>query len=175
LSVGLESKPKRKIVKLKMIMSGPITLTRYLFLKSIAMEQRWDLVMPRQGDQYRTYCRSISLVELQDDIECGRELLFQRRPDVQRIRNSRTGPERGQNRCGAFSPVRRAVESSLLLSQAPFGRHFRKCESNALRWFGTSMNWMHLAPNTRHMPTIVVVAVEAAEMQYDSIERSEIS
>jgi len=51
LSVGLESKPKRKIVKLKMIMSGPITLKKYLFLKSIAMEQRWDLVIPRQGDQ----------------------------------------------------------------------------------------------------------------------------
>jgi len=41
---------------------------------------------------------------------------------------SRTGPERGQNRCGAFSPVRRAVDSSLVLSQAPFGRHFRKIE-----------------------------------------------
>ena len=51
LSVGLESKPKRKIVKLKMIMSGPITLTKYLFSKSIAMEQRWDLVIPRLGDQ----------------------------------------------------------------------------------------------------------------------------
>jgi len=44
-----------------------------------------------------------------------------------------------------------------------------------LRWFGTSMNWMQLAPNTRQMPTILVVAVEAAEMQYDSIEMSEIS
>jgi len=51
LSVRLESKPKRKIVKLKMIMSGAITLTKYLFLKSIAMAQRWDLVIPRQGDQ----------------------------------------------------------------------------------------------------------------------------
>ncbi|MEY2527888.1 MAG: hypothetical protein QOE73_2659 [Verrucomicrobiota bacterium] len=37
------------------------------------------------------------------------------------------------------------------------------------------MNWMQLAPNTRPMPTILVVSVEAAEMQYDSIERSEIS
>ena len=37
------------------------------------------------------------------------------------------------------------------------------------------MNWMELAPNTRKMPTILVVAVEGAEMQYDSIERSEIS
>jgi hypothetical protein len=37
------------------------------------------------------------------------------------------------------------------------------------------MNWMELAPNTRPMPTIVVVAVEAAEMQYDSSEMSEIS
>src|SRR5205823_1803670 len=36
-------------------------------------------------------------------------------------------------------------------------------------WFGTSMNWMELAPNTRQMPTILVVAVEAAEMQYNSI------
>jgi len=34
-----------------MIMSGPITPAKYLFLKSIAMEQRWDLVIPRQGDQ----------------------------------------------------------------------------------------------------------------------------
>jgi hypothetical protein len=42
-------------------------------------------------------------------------------------------------------------------------------------WFGASMNWMELTPNTRPMPTIVVIAVEAAEMQYDSIERSEIS
>src|SRR5436853_4878432 len=67
------------------------------------------------------------------------------------------------------------VDSSLLLSQAPFGRHFRKCESNALCWFGTSMNWMELAANTRQMPTILVVSVEAAEMQYDSIETSEIS
>jgi hypothetical protein len=69
----------------------------------------------------------------------------------------------------------RAVDLSLLLSQAPFGRHFRKCELNALRWFGTSMNWMQLAPNTRQMPTILVVAIEGAEMQYDSIEGSEIS
>jgi hypothetical protein len=38
-----------------------------------------------------------------------------------------------------------------------------------------SMNWMELAPDTRPMPTIVVVAVEAAEMQYDSIETTEIS
>ena len=37
------------------------------------------------------------------------------------------------------------------------------------------MNWMELAPNTLQMPTIVVVLVEAAEMQYDSIEMSEIS
>jgi hypothetical protein len=37
------------------------------------------------------------------------------------------------------------------------------------------MDWMQLAPNTREMPTIFVVAVEGAEMQYDSIERSEIS
>jgi len=37
------------------------------------------------------------------------------------------------------------------------------------------MSWMQLAPNTRQMPTILVVAVEAAEMQYDSIEMSEIS
>ena len=68
-----------------------------------------------------------------------------------------------------FLRVRRAVDSSLPLSQAPFGRDFRES------WFGTSMNWMELAPNTRPMPTIVVVAVEAAEMQYDSIETSEIS
>src|SRR6266566_7497250 len=64
--------------------------------------------------------------------------------------------------------------SSRMTSQAG-ARHFRKCESNALRWFGTSMNWMQLAPNTGPMPTIVVVAVETAEMQYDSIETSEIS
>jgi hypothetical protein len=37
------------------------------------------------------------------------------------------------------------------------------------------MNWMELAPNPRPMPTILVVAVEAAEMQYDSLETSEIS
>jgi hypothetical protein len=37
------------------------------------------------------------------------------------------------------------------------------------------MNWMELAPNTRQMPTILVVVVEGAEMQYDSIETSEIS
>jgi hypothetical protein len=37
------------------------------------------------------------------------------------------------------------------------------------------MDWMQLAPNTHQMPTILVVAVEAAEMQYDSIETSEIS
>src|SRR6266446_9082810 len=42
-------------------------------------------------------------------------------------------------------------------------------------WFGTSMNWMQLAPNTRQMPTILEVSVEAAEMQYDSIETSESS
>jgi hypothetical protein len=42
-------------------------------------------------------------------------------------------------------------------------------------WFGTSMDWMELAPNTRQMPTIFVVAVEGTEMQYDSIETSEIS
>jgi hypothetical protein len=63
----------------------------------------------------------------------------------------------------------------MLFSQALEERHFRKCEPNALRWFGTSMNWMQLAPNTRQMPTILVVAVEAAEMHYDSIETSEIS
>jgi hypothetical protein len=50
-----------------------------------------------------------------------------------------------------------------------------KCESNALCWFETSMNWMELAPNPRQMPTILVVSVEAAEMKYDSIETSEIS
>jgi hypothetical protein len=33
---------------------------------------------------------------------------------------------------------------------------------------------MDLAPDTRAMPTIVVVAVEAAEKQDDSIETSEI-
>jgi hypothetical protein len=37
------------------------------------------------------------------------------------------------------------------------------------------MSGMELAPNARPMPTIVVVAVEAAEMQYDSIETSKIS
>jgi hypothetical protein len=37
------------------------------------------------------------------------------------------------------------------------------------------MNWMELTPDTRQMPAILVVAVEAAEMQYDSIEMSEIS
>jgi hypothetical protein len=37
------------------------------------------------------------------------------------------------------------------------------------------MNRMELAPDTRPMPAIVVVAVEAAEMQYDSLETSEIS
>jgi hypothetical protein len=37
------------------------------------------------------------------------------------------------------------------------------------------MNWMELAPETRQMPTILVVAIEAAEMQYDSIKRGEIS
>jgi hypothetical protein len=37
------------------------------------------------------------------------------------------------------------------------------------------MNWMELAPNPRPMPTIVVVAVEAAEMHYDSLKTSEIS
>jgi hypothetical protein len=37
------------------------------------------------------------------------------------------------------------------------------------------MNWMELAPNTCQMPTILVVAVEAAEMHTDSIETSEIS
>jgi len=37
------------------------------------------------------------------------------------------------------------------------------------------MNWMQLAANTRQMPTILVVSVEAAEMQYHSIETSEIS
>jgi hypothetical protein len=37
------------------------------------------------------------------------------------------------------------------------------------------MNWMELAPNTRQVPTILVVSVEAAEMKYDSIETSEIS
>lgn len=52
---------------------------------------------------------------------------------------------------------------------------FRQSESNGLRRFGTSMNWMELAPNTRQVPTILVVSVEAAEMKYDSIETSEIS
>ncbi len=37
------------------------------------------------------------------------------------------------------------------------------------------MNWIQLAPNTREMPTILVVSVEGAEMHYDSIETSEIS
>ena len=37
------------------------------------------------------------------------------------------------------------------------------------------MNWMELAPDTRPVPTIVVVPVAAAEMQYDSIETSETS
>ncbi len=37
------------------------------------------------------------------------------------------------------------------------------------------MNWMEFAPDTRPMPTIIVIAVEGAEMQYDSIETSEIS
>jgi hypothetical protein len=37
------------------------------------------------------------------------------------------------------------------------------------------MNWIELAPNARQMPTIVVVAVKGAEMQYDSIEAGEIS
>jgi len=37
------------------------------------------------------------------------------------------------------------------------------------------MDWMELAPDTRQMPTILVVTVEGAEMQDDSIERSEIS
>jgi len=36
------------------------------------------------------------------------------------------------------------------------------------------MNWMELAPNTCQMPTILVVALEAAEMHTDSIETSEI-
>lgn len=34
---------------------------------------------------------------------------------------------------------------------------------------------MQLAPNTRQVPAIPVVAVEAAEMQYDAVEMSEIS
>ena len=34
---------------------------------------------------------------------------------------------------------------------------------------------MQLAPNTRPIPMTIVVAVEAAEMQYDSIETSELS
>jgi hypothetical protein len=34
---------------------------------------------------------------------------------------------------------------------------------------------MEFEPNTRPMPTIVVVAVKAEEMHYDSIEASEIS
>jgi hypothetical protein len=38
------------------------------------------------------------------------------------------------NRFGAFSLVRRAVDSSLLLSQAPFGRYFRKAEGLLNRW-----------------------------------------
>jgi len=37
------------------------------------------------------------------------------------------------------------------------------------------MNWMELAPNTGQMPTILVVLVEAVEMQYDSLKTSEIS
>ena len=37
------------------------------------------------------------------------------------------------------------------------------------------MNWMQLAPNTRPMPTVVVVVIEAAEMHYDSSETSEVS
>jgi hypothetical protein len=37
------------------------------------------------------------------------------------------------------------------------------------------MSWMELAPNTRPMPTIIVVAVKAEEMHYDSLETSEIS
>jgi hypothetical protein len=36
------------------------------------------------------------------------------------------------------------------------------------------MNWVQLAPNTGQMPAIPVVAVEAAEMQYDAVEMSEI-
>src|SRR3954469_14748338 len=39
----------------------------------------------------------------------------------------------------------------------------------------TSMSWMELAPDTGPMPKIVVVPVETAEMQYDSIETSQIS
>jgi hypothetical protein len=97
---------------------------------------------------------------------------------VQRIRQSRTKPKRAQNslRRGASSAVFSADDSSLLLSQATFGRHFRKCGSNSnLCWFGTSMNRVQLAPNTGQMPPIVVIAVEAAEMQYDAVEMSEIS
>ena len=37
------------------------------------------------------------------------------------------------------------------------------------------MNWMQLAPNTRKMPAILVVSVEAAELKHDTIETSEIS
>jgi hypothetical protein len=37
------------------------------------------------------------------------------------------------------------------------------------------MNWVQLAPNTCEMPTIPVVAGEAAEMQHDTVEMSEIS
>lgn len=37
------------------------------------------------------------------------------------------------------------------------------------------MNWVQLPPNTCQMPKILVVAVEAAEMQHDTIEMSEIS
>ena len=48
---SIEKNTFNKIVKPKMIMSGSITPTKYLFLKAIAMEQRWDLVIPRQGDQ----------------------------------------------------------------------------------------------------------------------------
>jgi hypothetical protein len=36
------------------------------------------------------------------------------------------------------------------------------------------MNRVQLAPNTCQMPSIPVVAVEAAEMQHDAIEMSEI-
>lgn len=37
------------------------------------------------------------------------------------------------------------------------------------------MNWVQLAPNTCQMPPILVVPVEAAEMQHDTIETSGIS
>jgi hypothetical protein len=37
------------------------------------------------------------------------------------------------------------------------------------------MNWVQLPPNTCQMPEILVVAVEATEMQHDTIEMSKTS